>query len=111
MRLFVVSAALLACLASPALADDGAAQQIRRQYDDCVYGSAASIIKSSPITDMNTVAETAFQSCVTEENAMVLFLQLSGGRSQQIAAGITAIKLQIKRSLRDIAANPAKFAR
>lgn len=109
MRRLPAFLAILLDSIAPAIAQDQAALQLRQQYDNCVYASAGASLRASPGVDVNSATEAAFLACQTEENAMILFLQVSGGRPQQIATGITAIKLQIKRTMRDIVANPAKY--
>lgn len=86
------------------------AKAVRQGYDDCFYGSAGSQIKAKASNDMNFIAEQAFLACQTEEQALYALASVNHVPPNQASALIVGIKLQLKRTLRDIAANPAKYA-
>lgn len=104
--------AIAALLAAPAYAQaPHPASQIRKNFDDCVYNSAAIQLKDPRNRDISMIAEQGFAACETEERAMLAYLQTSTIPPQQINAMLVGIRLQIKNTLRDIAANPAKYAK
>lgn len=111
-------AAVLALVASSiSLSPPGAfAQQasqqaaaVRKNFDDCFYSSVAGQLKSSRTTDYNMVSELAFQACSTEEQAISVLLSTNNVQSDTIAAVVVKIKLDLKKSVRDIAANPTRY--
>lgn len=94
--------------------DPGAAQQdtgtrLRKQFDDCVYASVGQQWTANIKTDPNIAAENAFLACQTEEQAIYSVLGLSGVPQQQAAATVVGIKLQLKRSVREIMADPTGY--
>jgi hypothetical protein len=86
-----------------------AATAVRKNLDDCFYSSVAEQLKSSRTTDYNLVSEIAFQACSTEEQAIALLLTTHNVQSETVAALLVKIKLDLKKSIRDIAANPNKY--
>ena len=98
-------------------ASAGDASPFRTAYDNCVYGSAYAQINLLPAqyrrqADMSMIAETAFQACATEERVLFLFaesLNRSGTLNTQMM--MTAVKIQIKRDLQAVAANPEAYAK
>jgi hypothetical protein len=112
LKLNVVILALLVSIGSPP--QSGLAQQVdpqaaavRKNFDDCFYSSVAGQLKSSRTTDYNMVSEIAFQACSTEEQAIGLLLTAHNIQRDTVAA--LKIKLDLKKSVRDIAANPNKY--
>lgn len=55
------------------------------------------------------VSELAFQACSTEEQAISVLLSTNNVQSDTIAAVVVKIKLDLKKSVRDIAANPTRY--
>jgi hypothetical protein len=86
------------------------AKAARQGYEDCFYGSARSQVRAKVSDDMNLIAEQAFLACQTEEQAMYALMVVNHVPQNQASALIVGVKLQLKRILRDIAANPAKYA-
>jgi hypothetical protein len=85
------------------------AAAVRRNFDDCFYSSVAGQLKSSRTTDYNMVSEIAFQACSTEEQAIGLLLTAHNVQRETVAALVVKIKVDLKKSVRDIAANPNKY--
>jgi hypothetical protein len=85
------------------------AAAVRKHFDDCFYSSVAGQLKSSRTTDYNMVSEIAFQACSTEEQAIGLLLTANNVQRETVAALLIKIKLDLKKSIRDIAANPNKY--
>jgi hypothetical protein len=85
------------------------AAAVRKTFDDCFYSSVAGQLKSSRTTDYNMVSEIAFQACSTEEQAIGILLTANNVQRETIAAVLTRIRLDLKKSIRDIAANPTKY--
>jgi hypothetical protein len=85
------------------------AAAVRKNFDDCFYSSVAGQLKASRTTDYNMVSETAFGACTTEEQALVMLMTAYDTRRDTIAAVLIRIKLDLKKSIRDIAANPNKY--
>ena len=53
--------------------------QLRKGYQDCVYDSVASQVKTSfRILDPSAVTELAFQACLTEEQAILADANAAG---------------------------------
>jgi hypothetical protein len=82
---------------------------VRKNFDDCFYSSVAGQLKISRTTDYNMVSENAFRACSTEEQALAVLMTAYNVRSDAIAAVLIKIKLDLKKSIRDIAANPNKY--
>src|ERR1700722_12019400 len=85
------------------------AAAVRKNFDDCFYSSVAGQLKSSRTTDYNMVSEIAFQTCSTEEQAIGVLLTANNVQRETVAALLIKIKLDLKKSIRDIAANPNKY--
>jgi hypothetical protein len=101
---------------SPLAANNAFAQQanaqavtVRKNFDDCFYSSVAGQLKSSRTTDYNMVSEIAFQACSTEEQAIGVLLTASDVPRETVVALLIKIKLDLKKSIRDIAANPNRY--
>jgi hypothetical protein len=88
---------------------DTQAAAVRKNFDDCFYSSVAGQLKASRTTDYNMVSEIAFQACSTEEQAIGLLLTANNVQRDTVAALLIKIKLDLKKSIRDIAANPNKY--
>jgi hypothetical protein len=80
-----------------------------KNFDDCFYSSVAGQLKISRTTDYNMVSEMAFAACSTEEQAIMALLAAYNVRRDMITAALIRIKLDLKKSIRDIAANPNKY--
>jgi hypothetical protein len=85
------------------------AAAVRKNYDECFYSSVAGQLKASRTTDFNMVSEMAFGACSTEEQALTMLMTAHNVRGDTIAAVLVKIKLDLKKSVRDIAANPNKY--
>jgi hypothetical protein len=57
------------------------------------------------------VSELAFRACSTEERAISVLLSANNVQGETAAALIVRIKLDLKKSIRDIAANPTRYLR
>lgn len=109
MRTVLAAIALCLLLAANLRADDLAdTARVRKAFDDCFWDSSASQLKAKA-SDINMVAEMAFQACLSEERAMRLWLGTNNANVATIEAAVLGIKLQLKRSLQEIAKNPRKF--
>jgi SPOR domain len=107
-------------LFSPAVAQQvdpaAIAAQYRKAYDDCVYESVASQLKQMPISargsaDFSSLGEQGFLACATEERVLGMALAVHDVSPQVVQVVLLGIRAQIKRALRDIAANPEKYGR
>jgi hypothetical protein len=87
------------------------AARVRQNFDDCFYNSVAAQLKSSRATDYNMVSELAFRACSTEEQAIGALLMANKVQSETVVALVIKIKLDLKKSVRDIAANPNRYLR
>ena len=85
------------------------AAAVRKNFDDCFYSSVAAQLKSSRTTDYNMVSELAFQACSTEEQAIGVLLTANNIQRQTVDALVIKIKLDLKKAVRDIAANPNRY--
>lgn len=114
MRIKIATIALI-LLTSSAEAEPTAIQQtakaVRQNYDNCFYESAGSMIRSKVSNDINSIAEQAFLACQTEEQALYGLMAVNHVPQNQASAMVVGIKLQLKRALKEIAADPAKFLR
>lgn len=107
-RVYAAAALTLASAPISAQTTDAAAR-VRKNFDDCVYASAASQFKDPNQKDVSLVAERAFAACRTEEDAIGTYLLLLNVPASQAQALIIKIKLGLKATLRDIFLNPAKY--
>src|ERR1700680_4583086 len=119
MRFFTVIIGI-SLLCSPAAAQqvDPASPvvQSRKAYDDCVYGSVAAQLKQMPgdarrNADFSSLGEQGFLACATEERTLGMILTLSNVSPQEVQVVVQGIRAQIKRTLRQIAADPEKYAK
>jgi hypothetical protein len=117
MRFFTVTIGI-SLLCSPAAAQqvDPASPivQVRRAYDDCVYGSVAAQLKQMPVdarrnADFSSLGEQGFLACATEERGLAMILTLSDVSPQKVQATLLGIRVQIKQTIRQIAADPEKY--
>jgi hypothetical protein len=53
--------------------------------------------------------QIAFQACSTEEQAIGVLLTANNVQRETVAALLIKIKLDLKKSIRDIAANPSRY--
>ena len=108
---------LLLLLSIGAFAPRGASAQqaalqataARKNLDDCFYRSVAEQLKSSRTTDYDMVSETAFQACSTEEQAIGFLLTSNNVQRETVNALLIRIKLDLKKTIRDIAADPNRY--
>jgi SPOR domain len=117
MRFFTVTIGM-SLLCSPAAAQQvdlaAAAVQFRKAYDDCVYESVAAQLKQMPISarrnaDMSSLGEQGFLACATEERVLGTTLAINNASPQVVQVALLGIRAQIKRTLRQIAADPEKY--
>lgn len=90
--------------------------QSRRAYVDCVYESVAAQLKQMPNAarqnvDMSYLGEQGFLACATEERALAMILVINHMPPQAIQAAMLGVRVQIKRTLHQIAANPKDFSK
>jgi hypothetical protein len=113
-KMRVISVAIgIFLLCGPAAAqqvDPAAAVQSRKVYDDCVYESVAAQLQQMPISarrnaDMSSLGEQGFVACATEERVLGMTLTINNVSPQIAQAALLGIRAQIKRTLRQIAAN------
>src|SRR5450759_5129640 len=118
MSIVVTAIIGISLLCSPATAQQvdpaSPVAQSRKAYDDCVYGSVAAQLKQMPINarrnaDFSSVGEQGFMACATEERALGMILTLSDVSPQAVQATLLGIRVQIKRTLRQIAADPETY--
>jgi len=106
MRVVLISAILFSV---PAFANPDLAGQLRREFDNCVYASVGKQWQANPRIDSSLAAEVGFQSCATEEQAMSTLLYSSNTPAYQVNATIVGIRLQLKRAVREIMADPVAY--
>jgi len=105
---------LLAALAfafGPAVAEDfaDALKRARASFEDCALGSVAAQLKQDRGRDLNLISERSFSACVSEER-YVRGMMLSQGISPELVEQVAlTMRLQVKKLVRDIAANPSKY--
>lgn len=102
---------ILAFVVTEAWADNNTdtAQIIRRRFDDCVFNTVNSLVKKGE-SDPNLAAEQGFAACQTEERAIIALMSSMHVPQLQAEAMILNIRMQIKNTVRDVFANPAKYA-
>jgi SPOR domain len=88
--------------------------QSHKVYDDCVYESVAAQLHQMPIgarrnADFNALGEQGFLACATEERVLGMTLAVHNVSPQVVQVALLGIRAQVKRTLRDIAANPEKY--
>jgi hypothetical protein len=105
-----LAAMLLPAVAAAQSAPD-IASKLRLEYDSCVYGAVGSQWKAQPRIDPNIATEVAFQSCLTEEQGMRAVLGAVDVSYSQIESTIVGIKLNLKRKVREIMADPGAYLR
>jgi hypothetical protein len=116
MRFLTVAIGIF-LLCGPAAAqqvDPSAVVQSRKAYDDCVYESVAAQLQQMPISarrnaDISSLGEQGFVACATEERVLGMTLAINNVSPQIVQAALLGIRAQIKRSLRQIAANPKNY--
>jgi hypothetical protein len=96
---------------SPATAQNQAVPQVRKNFDECFYHSIGGQIKQGQTADINMMSELAFRACATEEQAIAAYLNAYGNNPALTSATIIKIKLALKAAARNIADNPAKYAK
>ena len=87
------------------------AVQLRKQYENCVYDAVGLQWKGNLKLDPSLGAENAFQACLTEEQAINALLYSLNTHPAQITTVLVGIKLKLKRTIREIMADPAKYKR
>jgi SPOR domain len=117
MRFFAVTIGI-SLLCSPVAAQQvdpvAAAVQIRKAYDDCVYESVAAQLKQMLISarrnaDFSSLGEQGFLACATEERILAMSMTTNNFSPQLIQVALLGIRAQIKRTLRQVAADPEKY--
>ncbi len=108
----------LCCFAVLLMSEFAAAQsapdiaaKLRREYDNCVYDAVGTQWKAQPKIHPNTATETAFQTCLTEEQGMRALLGSINVPFPEAETTITGIKLNLKRKVREIMTDPAAYKR
>jgi hypothetical protein len=119
MRIVAVTIGIF-LLCSPATAQQvdpaTAAVQSRTAYSECVYNSVASQLLQMPASparqnaDISSLAEQGFLACATEEQVLIGLLASNNVPRQITQTLLLGIRVQIKQTLRDIVANPVKYA-
>jgi hypothetical protein len=117
MRVVAVTIGIVLLVCGPVAAqqvDPAAAAQSRKAYDDCVYESVATQLQQMPVSarrnaDMSSLGEQGFVACATEERVLGMTLTINSVSPQIAQAALLGIRAQVKRTLRDIAANPEKY--
>lgn len=100
----------VAVLASTsALANPETAGMLRKEFDNCVYAAVGKQWKANPQIDSSLATEMGFQSCATEEQAMAALLYSTNTPANQVNAAIVGVKLQVKRTVREIMADPVAY--
>jgi hypothetical protein len=84
------------------------AAAVRKNVDDCFYSSVAEQLKSSRITDYNILSENVFQASSTER-AIGVVLTANNVEMQTVATLLIKIRLDLKKFVSDIAANPNRY--
>ena len=112
IRAAIFALCLSTCVAASAEEDPliSAMQNAGKAYDHCFYNSVFAQMKAGRTEDYDMMSERAFAACATEESAMVLLAQAGGVPAQTITITLTGLRLSLKRTVRDIVANPAKYA-
>jgi hypothetical protein len=86
------------------------AQHLRKQYDNCVFDAVGSQWKDQPRILPSLAAENAFVACATEEQAMLAVTNPTNAlQLQQAQTVITAVKMQLKRTVREIMSDPKGY--
>jgi hypothetical protein len=86
-------------------------EQLRNEYNKCVFSSVAQQVQSKGRgQDPGLVTEIAFQSCSTEEQGILTLLYSSGMQPSEANTLMVSVKLQLKRTIRDMKENPANYA-
>src|SRR5260370_13710006 len=110
----------MSLLCSPATAQQvdpavAAAVQSRKAYYDCVYESVSAQRRQMPISarrnaDFSSLGEQGFLACATEERVLGTSMTINNFSPQLVQTALLGIRAQIKRTLRQIAADPEKYA-
>jgi hypothetical protein len=89
MRTVLAAITLCLLLAANLRADDLAdTARVRKAFDNCFWDSSLSQIKTNTTSDINMVAENAFQACLSEERAMRLWLAVNNANVATIEAAV-----------------------
>jgi steroid 5-alpha reductase family enzyme len=105
-RILLVPAILAS---TAAFADPQTAGQLRKEFDNCVYAAVGKQWQANPRIDSSLAAEMGFQACATEEQAMGTLLYSMSMPASQVNTAIVGVKLQVKRIVREIMADPAGY--
>src|SRR5712664_1326374 len=89
--------------------------QSRKAYDDCVYESVSAQLRQMPVgtrrsADFSSLGEQGFLACATEERVLGMTLTINNVSPQEVQVVLLGIRAQIKRTLRQIAADPEKYS-
>jgi hypothetical protein len=96
---------------TPLSAQEELGLKLRRQFENCVYASVGTQWVASTNLNANIAAEQAFVECQTEETAIYSALALLGIGQAQAAATVTSLRLNLKRQVREIVADPAGYVK
>jgi hypothetical protein len=106
MCVFLIPAVLFS---TSAFANPELARQLRGEFDNCVYASVGKQWQANPKIDSSLATEMGFQACSTEEQAISALLYSTNTPAPQVNAAIVGIRLQVKRTVREIMADPAAY--
>jgi hypothetical protein len=79
-----------------------------------VYESVSAQLRQMPISarrnaDFSSLGEQGFLACATEERVLVMTMTINNFSPQLVQVTLLGIRAQIKRTLRQIAADPEKY--
>jgi hypothetical protein len=117
MRVIITIIGLsLLCDSADAQQADPAIAQSRKAYEDCVYDSVIAQLQQMSINtrrsaDMSALGEQGFLACATEERVLGMILANSNVSPQVVQAALLGNRARIKRTLRQIAADPENYGK
>jgi len=111
----IIGLSLLSNSAAAQQADLAIAQS-RKAYDDCVYDSVIAQLQQMPVgtrrnADVSFLGEQGFLACATEERVLGLILANKNVSPQVVQAALLGNRARIKRTLRQLAADPENYGR
>jgi hypothetical protein len=92
------------------------AVQSRKAYDDCVYQSVAAQLRKMAAdarqnADFSFLGEQSFLACAAEERVLGMNMIADDFSPSMVQATLLGIRAQIKRTIRQIVADPGKYAK
>ena len=111
----IIGLSLLSNSAAAQQADPAIAQS-RKAYEDCVYDSVLAQLQQMSIStrrsaDISALGEQGFLACATEERVLGMTLADKNVSPQVVQAALLGNRARIKRTLRQIAADPENYGR